>query len=192
MIRVLIESPFTGKGDSEKERLKNRELNIEYARSCLNDSLMKGEAPYASHLLYTQKGILDDDLPEERTLGIEAGLIWGSQAEKTVVYLDRGLSKGMVFGVERALKENREIEFRLHPDYITSSTSLLLKYLTFVSDRKWDGLLADPIKNSEIWTEQPSRFYDEYSYFHHQIKNTSNRLGLDSLEFLRSLEEGLL
>ena len=48
---VIIESPFAGDVDK----------NIEYARKCVRDSLNRGEAPSASHLLYTQPGILDDD-----------------------------------------------------------------------------------------------------------------------------------
>jgi hypothetical protein len=50
MKKVIIESPFAG--DVKK--------NIEYARKCMRDSLLRGEAPLASHLLYTQDGILDD------------------------------------------------------------------------------------------------------------------------------------
>jgi hypothetical protein len=63
-----------------------------------------------SHLLYTQA--LDDGVPEERRLGIEAGLAWGAVAEATVVYTDRGVSRGMQIGIERALAEGRPVEFR--------------------------------------------------------------------------------
>ncbi len=65
--KVLVESPF--KGDDER--------NIEYARACLHDCFLRKEAPFASHLLYTQPGVLDDNVPDERELGIEAGLVWG-------------------------------------------------------------------------------------------------------------------
>lgn len=99
---VILESPFAG--DVKK--------NLKYARACMRDCFLKGEAPYASHLLYTQKGILDDDVPDERFLGIEAGLLWGENAEKTVVYLDRGVSKGMLQGIERAKQSGRPIELR--------------------------------------------------------------------------------
>lgn len=61
-----------------------------YAREALRDSLLRGEAPIASHLLYTQKGVLDDRIREERGLGIAAGLAWGV-AEMTVVYADLGI-----------------------------------------------------------------------------------------------------
>jgi len=104
--RVVLESPFAG----------DVERNLAYARRCLHDCLLRGEAPIASHLLYTQPGVLDDNKPEERKLGIEAGLVWGSLAEATVVYTDYGISGGMKFGIERAEKEGRPVEFRkLYP-----------------------------------------------------------------------------
>lgn len=53
---VIVESPFAG----------DVEENIKYARAAVRDCLMRGEAPIASHLLYTQEGILNDDIPEER------------------------------------------------------------------------------------------------------------------------------
>jgi hypothetical protein len=99
---VLIESPFAGDVDT----------NIRYARACMRDSLMRGEYPFVMHLLYTQEGILDDDIPIERNLGIEAGLAWGKQARKTVVYTDLGITPGMEKGITRAKEEGREIEFR--------------------------------------------------------------------------------
>ena len=40
--------------------------------------------------------------PEERQLGIEAGFEWGKAAEKTVVYEDYGVSRGMQLGIEAA------------------------------------------------------------------------------------------
>ncbi len=101
--RVILESPYAG--DVEK--------NVEYARACLRDSLLRGEAPIASHLLYTQPGVLDDGVPEERAMGIEAGLAWGHEAEATVVYTDRGISGGMKYGIERAASEGRVVEYRV-------------------------------------------------------------------------------
>jgi len=102
MRRVIVESPYAG----------NVEANVEYARKCIRDSLMRNEAPIASHLLYTQPGILDDLVADERELGIAAGLAWGSVAEATVVYTDRGISRGMEYGIERARREGRPVEFR--------------------------------------------------------------------------------
>ena len=85
---VIIESPYAGTPEEI-------EANVVYARSCMLDCLMRGEAPYASHLLYTQPGILDDEIPSERRLGIAAGLAWGAHAEQVVFYMDMGCSPGM-------------------------------------------------------------------------------------------------
>lgn len=103
---VIIESPFAG-SDEEIER------NIEYARHAMRDSLLRGEAPLASHLLYTQPGILDDEDSDERRLGIEAGLSWGKHAELTAVYADYGISEGMERGIKRAEREKRLVVFRM-------------------------------------------------------------------------------
>lgn len=98
--RVILESPFSGDVDANKA----------YLTRCLRDSLMRGEAPYASHGLYP--GALNDDLPDERKLGMEAGFAWGVAAEATVVYLDNGISDGMRAGINRALDADRPIEYR--------------------------------------------------------------------------------
>lgn len=99
---VLLESPYAG----------DIEANLTYARKCMHDCFKRGEAPYASHLLYTQEQVLDDNIPEERMLGIEAGLLWGSKADKTVVYTDLGISSGMKYGIQNAIKAGRKIEYR--------------------------------------------------------------------------------
>lgn len=97
---------------TEAVKEAKRELAIGYARVAMRDCLERGEAPYASHLLYTQPGVLDDDLPDERALGIEAGLQWGAMAPKTVVYTDLGVSAGMRQGIERAKAQGRAVEYR--------------------------------------------------------------------------------
>lgn len=73
---------------------------------------MRGEAPFASHLLYTQKGILDDTDKNERKLGIDAGLCWGEVADKTVVYQDLGITMGMLQGIDHAHSMKRPVEYR--------------------------------------------------------------------------------
>jgi hypothetical protein len=83
----------------------------------MHDCLMRGEAPFASHGLYTQPGVLNDNVPEERALGIEAGLLWGAQAEKTVVYTDRGISGGMTYGIKNAEAAGRPVEYRILPGW---------------------------------------------------------------------------
>lgn len=102
MRRVIIESPYAG----------DIQRNLSYARRCMHDSLSRGEAPLASHLLYTQPGILRDDVQEERDWGIWAGLVWAMQADATVVYTDLGISGGMKLGIENAERSGRPIEYR--------------------------------------------------------------------------------
>lgn len=102
---VILESPYAG-------NIWQRWLNRRYARRCVRDSLMRGEAPIASHLLYTQPGILRDSDDRERQWGIDAGLAWGSKAEGTVVYTDRGISRGMRYGIQAADFVGRPVEQR--------------------------------------------------------------------------------
>lgn len=99
---VIIESPFAG----------DVERNTRYARACVRDALQRGEAPIASHLLYTQPGILRDEIPEERRHGIDAGLAWRRVADGSVVYTDLGVSEGMKYGIAAARESGIEIEFR--------------------------------------------------------------------------------
>jgi hypothetical protein len=103
---VVIESPFGGT-DEEVRR------NIKYARACVTDSLRKGEAPYASHLFFPQPGILDDNVSEDRMRGIHAGLEITKDFDLTAVYKDLGISKGMTYGMKRAIELNRSIEERI-------------------------------------------------------------------------------
>lgn len=99
---VVIESPFAG----------DIERNLRYLRACMADCLRRGEAPYASHALYTQPGVLDDSDPKERLLGMEAGFAWGAKADATVAYEDLGISRGMIEGIYRAAIAGRPIEHR--------------------------------------------------------------------------------
>lgn len=99
---VILETPYAGRVA----------LNTEFARACMADCLKRGEAPFASHLLYTQPGILDDTKPAERMLGIRAGLDWGTKADATVVYTDFGYSDGMRQGIESAVTAGRPVEYR--------------------------------------------------------------------------------
>ena len=104
MKRVVIESPLSG----------NFSRNVRYARLCLIDCLRRGEAGYASHLIYTQ--ILDDARPEDRALGMAAGFAWNEAAELAAVYLDLGPpSRGMLAGIETHRARGTPIEERKLP-----------------------------------------------------------------------------
>lgn len=110
-VAVVVESPFMAPTPEGIER------NLAYARAAMRDCLLRGEAPFASHLLYTQPGVLDDSDPDERALGIEAGLALVDEVDKTVVYGDLGISRGMEMGIERAQSRGRPVEFRSLPGW---------------------------------------------------------------------------
>lgn len=81
-------------------QLAQIDRNVRYARRAMLDSLERGEAPYASHLLYTQ--VLSDANPEQRQRGLEAGWAWQSSADAIVVYTDWGISPGMQAAIDMA------------------------------------------------------------------------------------------
>ncbi len=97
---VAIESPLSG----------DFITNTVYARMALRDSVVRGEAPLASHLLYTQ--VLDDTDPADRQLGMAAGLAWNCHAELVAVYTGLGISAGMQAGIDLATVRDIPIVFR--------------------------------------------------------------------------------
>lgn len=101
--RVILESPYAG--DVEKNRL--------YALECLRDMFSRGEAPFASHLLYPP--ILIKWTQEERKNGIKAGLSWYQSAELCAVYVDNGITEGMKLGISTAKSLRVKIEYRKLP-----------------------------------------------------------------------------
>ena len=100
MRRVIIESPYAG----------DIQRNTGYARRAMWDCLHRGEAPLASHLLYTQ--VLDDATYDDRELGLHAGWAWQDVADVTVVYTDLGISDGMRRAIELAHEHGRPVEYR--------------------------------------------------------------------------------
>ena len=101
---VVLESPFRGQDKEETGR------NVAYAQRCLLDCHRRGEAPIASHLLHTQ--VLNDNIKDERHQGIEAGLAWIAAADAVVVYVDYGISSGLVRAIERARQLDIPVEER--------------------------------------------------------------------------------
>jgi hypothetical protein len=97
---VIIESPYMG----------NVKSNVAYAQKCMSDSLMRGESPFASHLLYTQ--VLDDTKDIERLTGMSRAFNWYRHADLMAVYIDKGISNGMKMGMEVAEKLGIEMVYR--------------------------------------------------------------------------------
>lgn len=81
--RTLILSPYAG--DTTR--------NVAYAQAAMIDSIRRGEAPFLSHLLYTQ--VLDDTVGVERCLGFELEWSWAQMTEHVASYEDYGASPGM-------------------------------------------------------------------------------------------------
>lgn len=103
MERVIIESPLRGE----------YALNKTYLLLAMRDSLLRGEAPFASHLLYPE--VLNDRILSDRELGLRAGFAWAYVADKIVVYEDRGLTEGMKLGLDQHEANDKKITFRRLP-----------------------------------------------------------------------------
>jgi hypothetical protein len=113
MIPVVLESPYApcprGTYDTPTA--------LEYLRDAMRDCLHRGEAPFASHGLYTQQGVLRDDVPEERSLGIRAGMAWHGRADHIVFYCDLGVSRGMQHALDDARLAGRIVKMRTLADW---------------------------------------------------------------------------
>jgi hypothetical protein len=85
---VIIESPYAG----------CVALHEAYLQACIRDCLRRNETPYASHQMLTKA--LNDLVPEERELGISAGLamrdLLGTMLDAlSAFYVDLNWSSGM-------------------------------------------------------------------------------------------------
>src|SRR5215469_13633900 len=99
--KVVIESPYSG--DTKK--------NLAYLNLCMLDSIRRGEAPIASHKLYTD--ILNDNDPEERSLGINLGFTWLKAADLVAFYSNLGFSRGMSFSLDRLKKKIVRVPYEI-------------------------------------------------------------------------------
>lgn len=101
---VVIESPYSS--PTAQGLVDNRN----YLKRAMMDSLERGEAPFAGHFLYTQ--ILNDRDAAARRLGMEASKIFYLKCSLVAVYIDHGISPGMLAGIEIARKLGRPCEER--------------------------------------------------------------------------------
>ena len=104
MNRVIIESPY------RRTPYRSTAQHALYLNFCIEDSLVRGEAPFASHLLYTP--FLDDDDVLQRAQGIKAGYVWGEHADLIAVYSDFGVSDGMAEAIKHYTSLGKAIEWR--------------------------------------------------------------------------------
>lgn len=94
MLRVMIESPYKATPG------RSIEDNLVFLDSAMRDSLRRGEAPFAMHLVYPR--YLDDLDPKQRDHGILCGLTWAECADLVAVYCDHGITPGMALAMEWA------------------------------------------------------------------------------------------
>lgn len=104
MKRTMIESPYRA---TEGRSIAD---NLSYADEAMRDSLKRGEAPFAMHLLYPF--YLDDRKADERARGIACGLAWSEAAELVAVYCDNGISHGMILAIQQAKVRGIKVELR--------------------------------------------------------------------------------
>ncbi len=104
MALVVICSPLRNDDPDEVER------NRVYAREAMRNSMLRGEAPFVSHLLYPQ--ILEDSIPEERAAAKIATEQVIMRADRLAVYIDRGISDGMREEIRVASVSNTRVVFR--------------------------------------------------------------------------------
>ena len=84
---VAIESPYAATNPAMLT------FHKAYLRACLRDSVLRGEAPYASHAYLCDA--LDDRYSSERHMGLAVGAAWTSRADLRAFYIDLGMSNGM-------------------------------------------------------------------------------------------------
>ena len=130
MIRVVIESPYAG----------DVKANVAFAQRLCRFACERGYAPIASHLLYTQ--FLDDNIPEERSMGIEAGLAWASFAEEAWFALPDGrleMSAGMKKAHAAHESQGRRIRYVVERDGA-------LEFWAEIQRGGWNKAMAEPRK----------------------------------------------
>ena len=126
---VVIESPYaaTPYYTVEQHRL--------YLQHCIQDSVARGESPYASHHYLTD--ILDDNDPAERAFGIKCGLMWGMHADLIAVYSDFGVGPGMADAIEHYNKIGKRIEWRKLPHKVVASIKQFGEQTKGTPDEVW-------------------------------------------------------
>lgn len=104
MKRVIVESPYFHIFRTHQWHYRH------YLMRAMLDCLENGEAPFASHYIYTE--ILSDNIKDERRKGFAAGFAWMAKADLVAVYQDWGVSAGMRKGIDEADRLGIQIAFR--------------------------------------------------------------------------------
>lgn len=102
-LKILVISPYSGEEDI-------KQANIAYARQCCRMLIKEGYSPLAPHLLYPQ--FLNDDIPEERSLGMVLGRNLVPKFDEAIVFTDRGMSEGMQADIAWCSRKGVPISFK--------------------------------------------------------------------------------
>lgn len=86
-MRIFVGSRFRGEHDGIVLQ------NVKYARECCRSLVTLGHNPLALHLHDPQ--FLNDDIEEERALGLKNGKVWLHCADCAIFFTDLGVSDGM-------------------------------------------------------------------------------------------------
>ncbi|ASD50523.1 hypothetical protein FDI24_gp242 [Acidovorax phage ACP17] len=101
--RAVLISPFM------PEDLSNAGKMLRYANRAVQDSLMRNEAPIASHAFFFG---LAPNVPIERDAGLHSQLSWIPKADVVVVYVDFGITAAMQVAINVAEVKAKKIEYR--------------------------------------------------------------------------------
>lgn len=101
---VIIESPYS----NDDLTMVNR--HTLYAKQCLKDSFKRGEAPFSSHILYSDA--LNYRVRIDKDIGLISHVSWIAVCDLVAVYVDFGLSEGMQLAVNVAKIKHKRIEYR--------------------------------------------------------------------------------
>lgn len=126
-IRVAIESYY---------RTGDVAANIAFAEAICRFAVSLGYAPFAMHLHYTR--FLNDNIPDERALGIQCGLTWTDLADEVWFCLRPG--ETLTEGMRMALERDRELR--------RMGIERKVRHLVFRQDGQllsgWEGELPRP------------------------------------------------
>lgn len=103
-LKSIIESPF--KNEDQTRLAENLMYVFVASRKLMVEDKV---APLFFHSLYTL--FLDDNVKEERDLGLFRSFEWHTDADEKLYVIDRGLSAGMILGAEDAIKKGINIRF---------------------------------------------------------------------------------
>lgn len=105
---IEVESPYTATHEDKDVQSNMVARNIAYARLACHYVMRQGHVPIASHLFFTQPGMLDDRDPAQRKQGIDAGKHVSDILRCPAwFFMDLGWSGGMEHGKRAAERRSR-------------------------------------------------------------------------------------